>query len=143
MRRNILLLVAATAIALTAQPVAKQTALDRYVAAPDPNFKWELVNTIEGKGYKAYVLDMISLEADLVVEQGLAAGRVGLVQVKSSRTLHGEHLRPVQRVREMLGDRVERCMLIHDGDEHYLREGVEVVGLHARKDLETSTGRMR
>ena len=87
--------------------------------------------------------DSSGLEADLVVEQGLAAGRVGLVEVKSSRTLHGEHLRPVQRVREMLGDRVERCMLIHDGDEHYLREGVEVVGLHARKDLETSTGRMR
>ncbi len=36
------------------------TALDRYVAAPDPNFKWELAKTIPGEGYTAYVLKMIS-----------------------------------------------------------------------------------
>ncbi|BDC48334.1 hypothetical protein F183_A06500 [Bryobacterales bacterium F-183] len=39
---------------------ADETALDRYVKAPDPNFKWSLVNTMEGKGFKAYVLDMTS-----------------------------------------------------------------------------------
>lgn len=60
MRRNILVLLSAAAIALHAQPKAKLTALDRYVAAPDPNFKWEVVSTIEGKGFKAYVLDMTS-----------------------------------------------------------------------------------
>lgn len=37
-----------------------QTALDRYVAAPDPNYKFELVNTITGQGFTAYVLDMTS-----------------------------------------------------------------------------------
>jgi PhoPQ-activated pathogenicity-related protein len=36
------------------------TALDRYVAAPDPNFKWELAKTIPGEGYTAYVLKMVS-----------------------------------------------------------------------------------
>lgn len=46
--------------ALTLAAAPKQTALDRYIAAPDPNFKWELVKTIEGKGFKAYVLDMTS-----------------------------------------------------------------------------------
>jgi len=49
--------------ALFAQPAAHvkhETALDRYVAAPDPNYKWELANTIEGKGYKAYVINLTS-----------------------------------------------------------------------------------
>ncbi len=36
------------------------SALDRYVAAPDPNFKWELAKTIQGEGYTAYVLKMVS-----------------------------------------------------------------------------------
>ena len=36
------------------------TALDRYVRKPDPAYKYELVNTIPGKGYTASVLDMAS-----------------------------------------------------------------------------------
>jgi PhoPQ-activated pathogenicity-related protein len=48
---------------------SKQTPLDRYVAAPDPNYKWQVVNTIAGDGYTAYVIDMTSQkwrsEADL------------------------------------------------------------------------------
>src|SRR5579864_5938313 len=39
---------------------AHQTALDRYVAAPDPNYKWELVDTIPGEGYTTYVIDLTS-----------------------------------------------------------------------------------
>ncbi len=40
----------------------KATALDRYVQAPDPNYKFELVSTIPAEGYTAYVLDMTSQE---------------------------------------------------------------------------------
>jgi PhoPQ-activated pathogenicity-related protein len=36
------------------------TALDRYVQAPDPSFRFELVNTIPGDGITTYVLDMVS-----------------------------------------------------------------------------------
>jgi PhoPQ-activated pathogenicity-related protein len=36
------------------------TPLDDYVAAPDANYRYSLSKTIEGKGYKAYVLDMTS-----------------------------------------------------------------------------------
>jgi len=39
---------------------AATTALDRYVAAPDPNYKYELINTIPGEGFKTYVLEMTS-----------------------------------------------------------------------------------
>ncbi len=48
------MLFAATAFA------GEETALDRYVAAPDPNYRYELVNTIPGVGYTAYVLEMTS-----------------------------------------------------------------------------------
>ena len=38
----------------------EETALDRYVAAPDPNYRYELVNTIPGDDYTAFVLEMTS-----------------------------------------------------------------------------------
>ena len=37
-----------------------RTALDRYIAQPDPSYKYELVKTMAGEGYTAYVLDMTS-----------------------------------------------------------------------------------
>lgn len=39
---------------------ATGTALDDYIALPDPNYRWDLVNTITGSGYKGYILDMKS-----------------------------------------------------------------------------------
>ena len=47
----------AVAIALAAP---RQTALDRYVAAPDSSYKYELVQTTPGQGFTTYVLDMTS-----------------------------------------------------------------------------------
>ncbi len=38
----------------------RETALDRYVQAPDPHFKYELVRTLPGDGYTAYVLSLTS-----------------------------------------------------------------------------------
>src|SRR6266566_2226196 len=40
--------------------LSSQTALDRYVAAPDTNYAWHLVNTVRGEGYTTYIVDMIS-----------------------------------------------------------------------------------
>jgi len=50
----------ATALGACAYAAPHQTALDRYVAAPDPAYKWELVNTIPGEGYTTYVIDLTS-----------------------------------------------------------------------------------
>lgn len=44
-------------------PVAaadNRTALDKYIAAPDTNYTYRLVEAIPGKGYTTYVLDMTS-----------------------------------------------------------------------------------
>ena len=39
---------------------ANRTALDEYVAKPDSNYSFKLVNTLPGEGGTAYVLEMIS-----------------------------------------------------------------------------------
>ena len=38
----------------------EQTALDKYVAAPDTNYSFHVVNTIRGKDYTIYILEMTS-----------------------------------------------------------------------------------
>lgn len=79
-----------------------------------------------------YYRDSAGLEVDLLVEQGLPPGRLGLVEVKAGLTVHGEQLRPLHRVAALLGERVARQMLVYGGSENWLRDGVEVVGLHAQ-----------
>ena len=39
---------------------AERTALDEYIAKPDPHYSWRVVGTNEGEGYRAFVLEMIS-----------------------------------------------------------------------------------
>lgn len=43
-----------------AASTSRETALDRYVHAPDPSYKYEVVRTVPGAGYTVYVLDMTS-----------------------------------------------------------------------------------
>jgi len=38
----------------------ERTALDNYVAAPDTNYSFQVVNTIQGSGFTTYILDMTS-----------------------------------------------------------------------------------
>jgi PhoPQ-activated pathogenicity-related protein len=55
--RNILMAFVVTIADALAQT---QTALDRYVAAPDPHYRYQLVSTTPGDGYTGYVLAMTS-----------------------------------------------------------------------------------
>jgi len=50
----------AQAPALAPAAGAARTALDRYVEAPDPSYRHELVSTFTGSGYTAFVIDMTS-----------------------------------------------------------------------------------
>ena len=52
--------VVALGLMLAVPAIAGETALDRYVAKPDPTYAWSLASTIEGDGYTAYVLDLKS-----------------------------------------------------------------------------------
>jgi len=71
------------------------------------------------------------LEVDLVVEQGMSPGELGLVEVKSGMTLHESFLKPLHQVADRLGSSVTRQMLLYGGDQIYRREGIDVVGLQA------------
>jgi uncharacterized protein len=94
-----------------------------------------------------YYRDSSGLEVDLVVEQGVAPGQVGLVEIKSGLTMHSSFLGPLHKLAQLIGPKsgqqsgqaagqkaeptVARQMLIFGGDSLYVREGVEVVGLQA------------
>jgi len=41
-------------------PLAVGTPLDDYVAAPDSNYRYSVVKTVSGTGYRAYILEMTS-----------------------------------------------------------------------------------
>ena len=49
-----------TVLAQAPAPANDQTALDKYVAAPDPSYKYELAGKTPGKGYTTYILKMTS-----------------------------------------------------------------------------------
>src|SRR5690242_5734164 len=59
MKRTVIVLLLAAA-AFAADHGGKQTALDKFIQAPDPNFKYELVKKIPGEGYTTFVLDLTS-----------------------------------------------------------------------------------
>ena len=55
-----LVVVSAFAQAQAPAPASDITALDKYIAAPDASYKYELVNKVPGKGYTTYILNMTS-----------------------------------------------------------------------------------
>src|SRR5438128_4325864 len=60
-RKNFLRTVVPAVSMLSAIPaIGEVTALDRYIAAPDPSYRYELIETIPGDGYAAHVLEMTS-----------------------------------------------------------------------------------
>ena len=70
-------------------------------------------------------------EVDLIVENGLPPGKLGLVEIKSSQTYHADFAKSLRQVSKVLGDRVARQMVVYGGADHYMRDGVEVVGIQA------------
>src|SRR5882762_2981180 len=59
-RRMFIFLATSLALFAASDHAGKLTGLDKYVQAPDPNYRYELVKTIPGEGYTTYVLDMTS-----------------------------------------------------------------------------------
>jgi PhoPQ-activated pathogenicity-related protein len=59
-RRMFVCLAFSLALFAANDKAGKLTGLDKYVAAPDPNYHYELVKTIPGEGYTMYVIDMTS-----------------------------------------------------------------------------------
>lgn len=51
---------AALVINLLVALSADETALDRYVAAPDSNYRYQLLSSRENQGYRTHILEMVS-----------------------------------------------------------------------------------
>ena len=59
--RTVRLRLAALLVLLLSSPVfAQETALDRYIAKPDPNYSWKLMKTLPGEGYTGYIVELTS-----------------------------------------------------------------------------------
>jgi hypothetical protein len=68
-----------------------------------------------------------------LVKSSCRLGQMGLVEIKSRQTMAADAFAALHKVGAPLGDKVARRMLVDGGDEHYLREGVEVAGISARR----------
>ena len=96
-------LAVAVLLAVSLHAASPETALDRYVKAPDGHFKYSLVKTIPGQGYTAYVLDMTSQQyltrAEVnhpiwrhwltVVKPAKVASNVGLLLIRGGKNDDG------------------------------------------------------
>jgi len=77
--------------------------------------------------------DSNGVEVDLLVENGMPPGALGLVEVKSGQTVQAEFFRSLRSTAALLGPRVQRQMLVYGGSECYVRDGVEVAGLQVHQ----------
>jgi predicted AAA+ superfamily ATPase len=92
----------------------------------------EFVKHAEHHGERArlhFWRDSNGVEVDLLVENNMPPGTVGMVEIKSGQTFSTDALVPLQKVSALLGNAVQRHMLVYGGAEAYMRSGVEVVGL--------------
>jgi PhoPQ-activated pathogenicity-related protein len=69
--------------------LAQETALDRYVAAPDPVYGWKLVNTIAGEGYRSFVLELTSQTWRTAAEVDRPVWKHWLTIVKPAKAASG------------------------------------------------------
>jgi PhoPQ-activated pathogenicity-related protein len=56
----LLALLAFTPPAPCAEPAVKKTALDDYIAKPDPTFAWKVIKKIPGDGFTTFIVDLKS-----------------------------------------------------------------------------------
>jgi PhoPQ-activated pathogenicity-related protein len=80
--------------------LAQETALDRYIAKPDPTYSWKLVNTIPGKGYTGFVIDLTSQSWRSAAEVDRPAWKHWLTIVKPDKVTSAGWLRDGNRNRD-------------------------------------------
>jgi uncharacterized protein len=94
----------------------------------------EFAKYFENQGERArlhFWRDSNGQEVDLIVENGLPPGKLGLVEIKSSQTYHADFAKSLRQVSKVLGDKVGRRMVVYGGADHFVREGIEVVGIQS------------
>jgi PhoPQ-activated pathogenicity-related protein len=72
--------------------VSRETALDRYVATPDANYSWRLVNTVPGQGHTVFLLEMTSQSWLTPQEVDRTLWKHWLTIIKPDQVRHGTGL---------------------------------------------------
>jgi PhoPQ-activated pathogenicity-related protein len=76
-------------VACAAEPVnGPKTALDEYVAKPDPAFEWKVVKTIAGDGYTTFIVDLKSQSWRAMPEVDRPVWQHWLVVVRPNTVKH-------------------------------------------------------
>jgi PhoPQ-activated pathogenicity-related protein len=65
-----------------------QTALDKYVHAPDPAYKWSVANTVNGEGYTAYMIDLTSQAWNTPVASDVKVWKHWMIVIKPTAVKH-------------------------------------------------------
>src|SRR5512138_174979 len=87
-RRRGLLLFAFSLMALCVPAMAQETALDRYIARPDPSYAWKQMTTMTGQGYKATVIELTSQTWRSASEVDRPVWKHWLIVVKPEQIAH-------------------------------------------------------
>src|SRR5215470_14177990 len=85
-------MLAFTALAQAPATADARTALDKYVAAPDPSYKYELVSKVQGKGYTTYIINMTSQTWRSTSEVDSNVWRHWMIMVKPDEVKSGKSL---------------------------------------------------
>jgi uncharacterized protein len=94
----------------------------------------EFAKYFENQGERArlhFWRDSNGQEVDLIVENGIPPGQLGLVEIKSSQTYHPDFAKSLRLVSKVLGDKVGRQMVVYGGADHCVRDGIEVMGIQS------------
>lgn len=84
---------APTAAGATAgAPGSARTALDDYVSAPDPSYKYEVVNKVVGSGYTTFIVDMTSQTWRSAAEVDRPVWRHWMIIVKPDEVTNSKSL---------------------------------------------------
>ncbi len=94
----------------------------------------EFVKQFEHHGQRVplcFYRDSQGVEVDLVVQDTGVPGGLGLVEIKAAQTYHSGFAAALKQTGALLRSRVQRMMVVYGGDQDYVREGIEVVGLQS------------
>ncbi|HJQ25303.1 MAG TPA: PhoPQ-activated protein PqaA family protein [Blastocatellia bacterium] len=68
--------------------LAQETALDRYIAKPDPSYSWKLMTTTTGQGYKGFIIELTSQTWRSASEVDRPVWKHWLIVVKPEQVTH-------------------------------------------------------
>src|SRR5689334_10362845 len=87
-RQSRLLLAFFVVVLCARATLAQETALDRYIAKPDPSYAWKLMTTTTGQDYKGFIIELTSQTWRSAAEVDRPVWKHWLIVVKPEQVTH-------------------------------------------------------